>query len=473
MSLLNELARRPAVEIRDLVATKKISPVEAVQAALDMIESLNPVINAVVTFNERALDDARALEQRIMRGEDPGPLCGLTAGIKDVTPVAGMRTTYGSPLFRDHIPDEDALVVQRLRQAGAVIIGKTNTPEFATGGNTFNEVYGHTCNPWDVTRSAGGSTGGGAAGLATGMISLAEGTDLGGSLRIPAAFCGIVGLRPSPGLVPTYPSDYLWDNMQVTGIMGRTAADIGLALDAVSGPSPLSPMSQPKGKVSLLSAAQSGIPRATRIAYVRDIAGIGIDTEVEKRCGDAARELRQAGAKVEEIEWDLSEYWKPFLHIRGFWMVAQQYPRLDQREAFGANLKGNVEAGLKVTMAQLGMAEHMRGRMWREFTDFFRRYDYLLTPCMAIPPFTVTDNYPETIAGKKMNTYIDWVAPTFILSLTGLPVGCVPCGLTADRLPVALQVVGPARGEAQVLGLTAIIQQLCPIGLPPLPGIQT
>ncbi len=468
MSTTSELARQSATEIRELIAKKEISPVEAVRASLEMVEKHNGAINAVVTLNEQALDDARALEQKIMRGEEPGPLCGLTAGIKDVTPVAGLRTTFGSPLFKDYVPKEDALVVQRLRNAGAVILGKTNTPEFATGGNTFNEVFGRTCNPWKLTRSAGGSTGGGAAGLATGMIALAEGTDLGGSLRIPASFCGIVGLRPSPGLVPTYPSDYLWDNMQVTGIMARAAEDIALTLQAVSGPSTLSPVSQPNKNRDFISGVNGGIHKGAKIAYVRDIAGIGIDPEVGEICRDAAFEMKQDGADVQEIEWDLSQYWKPFLHIRGFWMVAQQYPRLDQREKFGANLKGNVEAGLKVRMEQLGMAEHVRGKMWLEFREFFQKYDYLLTPCMAIPPFPVTQNYPETIAGKQMKTYVDWIAPTFILSLTGLPVGSAPCGLTAEKLPVGMQIVGPARGEEKVLALAKVMQQARPIGLPVL-----
>ncbi len=463
-----DFAKRPAYEIRNLVATRQISPVEAVEAALAMIEQYNGVINAVVTRNERALDEARALEQKIMQGEEPGALCGLTVGIKDVTPVAGMRTTYGSPLFKDHVPAVDALVVQRLRAAGAVILGKTNTPEFATGGNTFNEVFGATRNPWNVERSAGGSTGGGAAALATGMIALAEGTDLGGSLRIPASFCGVVGMRPSPGLVPTYPSNYLWDNMQVTGIMARTAEDVALALQAVSGPSPLSPVCQPDRNRDFSGAVAKGIPRGVKIAYAGDIAGIGIDAEIAGICREAALEMRQAGARVDEVELDLSQYWKPFLHIRGFWMVAQQYPRLRQREQFGPNLKGNVEAGLKVRMEQLGMAEHMRGKMWEEFHGFFQKYDYLLTPCMAIPPFPVTQNYPDTIGGKKMKTYVDWIAPTFILSLTGLPVACVPCGLTGEQLPVGLQIVGPARGEEKVLALAKVMQDARPVGLPDL-----
>src|SRR5206468_2346675 len=233
----------------------------------------NPAVNAVVTLNPRALDDAGALELRLVRREEVGLLAGLPVGIKDVTPVAGLRTTYGSPLYRDHVPTEDALVVQRLRAAGAIILGKTNCPEFAAGGNTFNEVFGRTRNPWDPTRSAGGSTGGGAAGLASGMIALAEGTDLGGSLRIPASFCGIVGLRPSVGLVPTHPTDWLWDDLQVTGPMARSAEDVALMLQAVAGPSEFSPLTQPIDGRDFVGAVQAGSGTGLRIAYCPDIAG--------------------------------------------------------------------------------------------------------------------------------------------------------------------------------------------------------
>lgn len=467
-----EFIRLSATEIRELIGRKKISPTEVIEASLAQIERYNGQINAVVTISERALDDAKELEKKASKSTGMGLLHGLPAGIKDVTPVAGLRTTYGSPLYADHIPKEDALVVQCLKAAGAIILGKTNTPEFATGGNTFNEVFGRTRNPWNPNLSAGGSTGGGAAGLATGMIALAEGTDLGGSLRIPASFCGVVGLRPSPGLVPTYPSDYPWDNMQVTGPMARTAEDVALMLQAVSGPSRLAPVCQPTAGRDFVVAVRKSIPKGLRIAYCRDIAGIGIDEEVEAVCRKAAFELAQAGAKVEEIEFDLSFGWKPFLAIRGFWMLAQQYHRLDKVEEFGENLKGNVKAGLKISMEELGAAEQARGKMWRTFYDLFQKYDHLLTPCMAVPPFPVEQNYPESIAGRKMKTYIDWVAPTFILSLTGLPVGCVPAGLTGEKLPVGLQIVGCPQGEEAVLALAKQVQVACPIGLPVLSALE-
>jgi amidase len=225
---------RPATEIRELVAGRQVSAREMLEATRARIASVNPSLNALVTFNERADDEARAVDEALARGETPGLLCGLPVGIKDVTPVAGVRTTYGSPIFANHVPDRDAVIVERLRRAGAIIVGKTNCPEFAAGGNTFNEVFGRTRNPWDPSKSAGGSTGGGAAALASGMIALAEGTDLGGSLRIPASFCGVVSIRPSVGLVPTSPSGWLWDTLQVSGPMARSAADVALMLQAVA-----------------------------------------------------------------------------------------------------------------------------------------------------------------------------------------------------------------------------------------------
>ncbi len=239
------IADLSAIELRRRIAAREVTVVESVEACLERVKRHNPTLNAIVTLNPHALEDAAQLDRRIRKGDDPGPLCGLTVGIKDVTPVAGLRTTFGSPIYADYVPKEDALVVSRLRQAGAVIIGKTNCPEFAAGANTFNEVFGRTRNPWDTTKSAGGSTGGGAAALATGMIALAEGTDLGGSLRIPAAFCGVTGLRPSVGLVPTHPTDWVWDTLQVTGPMARSAEDVALMLQTISGAAEHSPFAQP------------------------------------------------------------------------------------------------------------------------------------------------------------------------------------------------------------------------------------
>lgn len=466
MTLNKDVCKKSALEIRDHILRGDFTAAEFLEATLARIEAFNGTLNAVVTLNERALDEAKRLDKEFQTKKRAGLLHGLPVGIKDVTPVAGLRTTFGSPLYADYVPKEDALVVERLKLAGAVIIGKTNCPEFAAGGNTFNDVFGVTRNPWNTALSAGGSTGGGAVGLATGMMALAEGTDLGGSLRIPASFCGIVGIRPAAGLVPTYPSDYLWDNLQVTGPMGRTAQDVALMLNAVSGASPKVPIYQPGKDRDFLAEVQKGISTDLKIAYCGDISGIGVDETIAKICRESAFELHQAGATVEEIDLDLSYGRKAFLALRGYWMVAHQYGRLDKIDRLGSNVAGNIRAGLALPVEELGAAEQDRGRMWRQFRELFDSYDYLLTPCMAVPPFPVEQNYPETIAGKKMKNYVDWIAPTFILSLTGLPVASVPCGLDEAGLPVGLQIVGPPMGEGKVLALARSIQESRPIGLP-------
>ena len=468
MTVDSRLVNNSAVALRELIRTREVSVTEVVRAALERVEQVNGTINAIVTLNPRALDDASELDRRLAKGEDPGSLCGLTVGIKDVTPVGGLRTTFGSPIYADYVPDEDAVVVQRLRAAGAVILGKTNCPEFAAGGNTFNEVFGRTRNPWNTSRSAGGSTGGGAAALATGMIALAEGTDLGGSLRIPASFCGIVGLRPSIGLVPTHPTDWAWDTLQVTGPMARTAEDVALMLQAIAGASDRSPLGQPSGGRDFAGAVRAGPRRGVRIAYCADPARIGIDPGIERVCREGAFGLSQAGATVEEIDLDLSAARPAFLALRGLWFVTHMAPRLDRSDRFGANVANNVRAGLDTSTRALADAEQERGRIWQRFRDLFSRFEYIATPCMAVAPFLVEQNYPDSIAGKPMQTYVDWIAPTFVLSLTGLPVASVPCGLDAGGLPVGLQIVGKPRGEESVLALAAEVQGQRPLGLPPL-----
>ena len=468
MSDGHDLAFLPAARLRDLIAAREVSAEEVVRAALDRIGRHNGMVNAVVTLSPRAVDDARAIDRRLARGEDAGPLAGVPAGIKDMTAVAGLRTTYGSPLYADHVPTEDALVVRRLREAGAVIVGKTNTPEFAAGANTFNDVFGATRNPWDPALSAGGSTGGGAAGLATGMFALAEGTDLGGSLRIPAAFCGVTGLRPSLGLVPTEPTDWAWDTLLVTGLMARSAEDLALGLQAVAGPSADSPLRQPVAGRDFPAAARAGMARGARVAYCADLAGMGVDPGVEGVCREAAFELKRAGASVEEIELDLSRARRAFLDLRGRWMVAHHQDRMDRIGELGPNLAGNIRAGLATEAEELGRADRVRSDLWRRLADLRRDFDHLLTPCAAVPPFPVDQSHPTEIAGRALKTYVDWFAPTFVLSLTGLPVASVPAGLDPRGLPAGLQVVGPPAGEEAVLALAATLERLRPPERPPL-----
>jgi amidase len=465
---VSDFADLPAAEIRRLVAARQISAVAVTEACLERVARHNGRLNAVVTLNPGAAEEARALDSRLARGEEPGPLCGVPVGIKDVTPVAGLRTTYGSPLFADHVPSEDAVVVRRLRAAGAVIIGKTNTPEFAAGGNTWNDVFGRTRNPWDAGKSAGGSTGGGCAALATGMIALAEGTDLGGSLRIPASFCGVVGLRPSPGLVPTHPAGWVWDTLQVSGAVARTVDDLALALQVMAGPDPRAPLGSPVGDRDFAGAARRGPSAGTRVAYCSDTAGIGVDAGIEGACRRAALGLSDTGIAVDVVQLDLAFARRAFLTLRGLWFLAWMHQHLDRLDHLGINVANNIRAGLATSAADIADAEATRGRLWHVFGEFFERYDFLLTPTMAVPPFPVEQNYPETVAGRPMETYVDWLAPTFVLSLTGLPVASVPCGLDGDGMPVGLQIAGRPLGEEGVLALAGVVQARHPIGLPRL-----
>ena len=446
--------------------TGELTPTSLIEASLEVVGRHNSELNAIVTLSETALAEARELERRDADGAPRGALYGLPVGIKDVTQVGGMRTTFGSPMYADYVPGEDALVVRRLREAGAIILGKTNTPEFAAGGNTWNEVFGRTRNPWNPDLSAGGSTGGGAVGLATGMIALAEGTDLGGSLRIPASFCGVVGLRPSPGLVPTYPTAFLWDNLQVTGPMARTVEDVALMLGAVCGPSPLSPSVQPVAGRDFSEAVRRGPRPDLRIAYAPDPVGLGIDPDVARVCRQAVETLTGTGIDVVEVDLDLSYGFDAALSLRGYWMVAHQYGHLDRRDELGVNVRANTEAGLATRVEALGAAEQARGRIWEDFRRLFETYDHLLTPCMAVPPFPVEQNYPDTIGGRRMNTYVDWIAPTFVLSLAGLPVASVPCGLDRSGMPVGIQIVGHPRDEEATLALAGRAQDVWGVGLP-------
>ena len=468
MSAARDLAFLPATELAARVAAREVSAEDVVSAALDRIERHNAVVNAVVTLSPLALEDARAIDRELARGGAPGPLAGVPVGIKDMTAVAGLRTTYGSRPYADHVPAEDALVVRRLRAAGAVVVGKTNTPEFAAGANTFNDLFGATRNPWNPALSAGGSTGGGAAGLATGMFALAEGTDLGGSLRIPAAFCGVTGLRPSPGLVPTEPTDWAWDTIMVSGLMARSAVDLAHGLRVVAGPSARSPLRQPVAGRDFPAAARAGMTQGARVAYCADPAGMGVDAGVEGVCREAAFELGRAGASVEEIDLDLSSARRAFLDLRGRWMVAHHQDRLGRIGELGPNLAGNIRAGLATTAERLGRADRVRSDLWHRFAELRRDFDHLLTPCTAVPPFPVEQSHPTEIAGRALETYVDWFAPTFVLSLTGLPVASVPAGLDPRGLPVGLQVVGPPAGEEAVLALAATLERLRPPARPPL-----
>ena len=462
------LTQKTAGELVSLIKAREITPVEVLDAHLAVIARVNPKLNAIVTL---AADQAREAALRagdaVMRGEATGPLHGLPIGIKDVTPTAGIRTTYGSPLYQDHVPAEDAEAVRRLKAAGAIVLAKTNTPEFAAGANTVNPVFGATRNPWNPELSPAGSSGGSAVAVATGMLAVAQGTDFGCSIRMPAAFCGIVGIRPTPGLTPNYPMPLAWDPGQVHGPLARTAEDAARTLDALVGFSRLSPISvAPPWKSALAEVAACGDARGLRIAYVSDIAGIGVDNEIDAICRNTALSLKEAGASVEEIGFDLSAGREPYQAWRGLWMVGQQYANLDHLEEFGPNLQGNVKAGLKVTPLDFAKAEQARAKLFLRFRDFFERFDLLLTPASPVKQYPVTQNFPTEINGKKLANYTDWIAGSFLITLMSLPAGSVPAGKTSEGLPVGLQIVGARFEEPRILSLAKLIQAMHPIGLP-------
>jgi amidase len=465
----DDLVRLDALVIAEKFRRRELSPVAVVEAHLKAIARTNPTVNAICTLAaEQALETARHQENEISRGRYVGPLAGVPVGIKDITPTAGIRTTFASALYADNVPAEDALVVRRLKDAGCIVIGKTNTPEFAAGANTNNAVFGPTRNPWNPALSASGSTGGGAAGLRVGMFPLAEGSDLGGSLRTPAAFCGVVGLRPSPGLIPRHPVALPFATLSVAGPMARTVTDTAAMLQAMAGPSPYSPIVVPVEGRDFVAAARGGIKRALRVAYCPDIARIGVDTEIAERTRKAASALAEAGAIVEEVDLDLSVGREAFIRLRGQLMVGNHLDRLGKIDRLGSNLAGNIRLGLAQSPRDVALGERGQAELFHRFRQFFEKYDALATPCTAVPPFPVERNYPETINGQPMKTYIDWVAPTFCVTLAGLPAISVPCGFNAAGLPVGLQIVGPRWGEEIVLGAAKTVEESHPVGWPTL-----
>jgi amidase len=466
---LNELE---AVEIAALVRSRAIGPVEVTEACLAAIERLNPELNAfccVAAAEARAA--AQAAETRSARHEPTGPLHGVPVSIKDITATAGIRTTHGSPLLADNVPPEDAIVVARLKQAGAIVIGKTNTPEFAAGANTVNRLFGATRNPWDPQRTVGGSTGGGAASLAAFMVPLAEGSDFGGSLRTPAAFCGVVGLRPTPGLVPGRPDPMPWELAQTHGPMARTARDCALMLDAIVGVSDAAPVSmKPPWHSALEAVAAPGDLRGLRVAHVADICGIPCEPEIAQACRAAADALTSAGATVGDATLDLSGGRESYLALRGQWMVGRHLEYIDSLERLPANLAGNIQDGLNLTMADLARAEWQRAALWEQVVAFFGKWDLMITPTTLVSPFTLQAGPPTAVAGVALASYIDWVAPTFLISLFGLPAASVPCGLTSGGLPIGAQIVGRRFSEPTILRAADFVQRALPIGRPPGSG---
>jgi len=457
-----ELIRLSAVAAVALLRKGEVTPLDLIDAALARIEAVEPAVNALPTLcPERARDHARRLMAERPAPSERGWLAGLPVAIKDLADVAGVRTTYGSPIYADHVPARSAPVVERIERHGGIVLAKSNTPEFGAGGSTFNPVFGKTRNPWNTALTCGGSTGGGAVALATGEIWLAHGTDHGGSLRGPASYCSVVGLRPSPGRVARATANNLWSPQSVTGPMARNVPDLALFLDAMAGDDIADPLSLPAPAQSYAAAvAAPAAPK--RVAWSPDLGGVSpVQRETRELCEAGARRFAELGAAVEEACPDFSDATDIFMALRGVQFAVDRGPMLEtERARLKADIIWNTELGLKLSGADIAAAERGRAALYRRVLEFFATYDLLCCPCRPVPAFDVDLRHPETIDGKQLPNYIASSALTYAITLTGCPAICVPCGFTRDGRAVGLQIVGRPRGEAALLQAAALFEQL-------------
>ncbi len=459
MASNQELVRASACAIVDKLNAGDVTPLDLLDALESRIAEVDGRVNALPT---RCFDRARAHAKTLMqkpRGER-GLLAGLPVPIKDLLDVEGVLTTQGSPIYRDRIPDRSDLLVEHLEANGGVIYAKSNTPEFGAGANTFNEVFGATRNPWDTSRSAAGSSGGAAVALATGTAWLAQGSDMGGSLRNPASFCGVVGLRPSIGRVAHTPHFKIDRNLGVQGPMARNVEDLALLLDAMSGEHPADPLSLPVLPTSFLSAARSG-NRPKRIAYSPDLGITPVDPEVAAITRKAALRFAELGAIVEEAHPDLREAHECFHVLRAFDFAVSKAELLrTRRDLLKPEVIWNIEEGLKLTVERIARAEAQRVAMTARTLEFFASYDLLLTPATIVAPFPVENRYVAECAGKKFDNYVEWLGIVYAITLVCCPALSLPCGFTASGLPVGLQMVAAPRGEAQLLAGAKLLEDI-------------
>jgi amidase len=468
----DDLCLRPATELAALVRAREVSARELLEAHLDRIDRLNPDLTAIVTLDaDGARAAADAADAALAAGDPVGPLHGLPVAHKDTHLTGGMRTTWGSPLFADHVPEDDELVVARLKAAGAIRVGKTNTPEFAAGSHTFNPVFGVTHNPYRHGLSAGGSSGGAAAALAAGLVPLAEGSDMGGSLRNPAAFCNVVGLRPTPGRVPTWPAPIGWSTLSVQGPMGRTVADVALQLSTIAGPDPRVPIALETPGAPFAAALPEDLA-GLRVAWAPDLGGrVTVDPAITAVLMAQLGVFRDLGARVDEDCPDLSGADEVFGTLRAWLFEAAHLEKAREHpELVKESVRWNAEMGAKLTGPDLARAEMAHTRLYERTVEFFSRYDVLLAPTTQVLPFPVELEYPTEIGGVPQENYLEWMRSCTLITPTGCPALSVPGGFTPDGLPVGLQIIGPPRADRRVLEVGHAFEQATRFGerRPPL-----
>jgi len=452
-----------ATKLAAMIRTRQVSCREVMRAHLAQIERVNPAVNAMVTqVPEQALAKAKAADAAIARGELWGPLHGLPVAHKDLMPTRGIRTTFGSPIYRDFVPDEDGLLVQRLHAAGAITVGKTNTPEFGAGSQTFNAVFGATRNPYDLSKTCGGSSGGAAVALACGMVPLADGSDLGGSLRNPASFCNVVGLRPSMGRVPHWPALNTFNTLSMVGPMARTVKDVALMTSVIAGPDPRAPLSLSEPG-SLFEQPLARAFKGVKVAWSADFNGLAVDPRVIATLAPQRAVLKALECEVEEACPDFRDADEIFQVLRAKSFEASYGALLtEHRHQMKQTVIWNIEQGQALTGAQVGRAENLRTALYHRVRAFMEEYEYLVLPVAQVPPFDVEQEYITEINGHKMGTYIDWMRSCFYISVTGCPAISVPCGFTADGLPVGMQIVGRPRQDFAVLQLAHAFEERRP-----------
>jgi amidase len=454
MKIHSDLHTLTAAAAVKLLKAGKVSPRELLDAAEARIKAVDGAVNALPTLCfERARERARKTKKTSL-------LAGLPIAIKDLTDIAGVRTTYGSPIYADHVPARSSILVERLEANGALVVAKSNTPEFGAGANTFNPVFGATRNPWDTRLSAAGSSGGAAVALATGQVWLAEGSDLGGSLRTPAAFNSVVGLRVSPGRIARAPTNLPYDILGVNGPMARNVADLALMLDAMVGDDPADPIAMPPPATPFSAALKRAKP-PQRVAFSPDLGICTVDPEIAAVCAEAAAGFSALGAVVEQAAPDFTGAYEAFHTLRALRFAAAREPLLKtHRDKLKPDVIWNIEEGLKLTGGAIAHAERLRAALFKRLDAFFAEHDLLVCPAMQAKPFPVEKIYVEEIAGKTMKTYIDWIAITFAISVTGCPALAIPAGFSAEGLPIGLQLVGPPRSEARLLAAGALLEEM-------------